>query len=74
MRRAIRAPDCKEVAMARLREYWLETLATGVTVVLLAFTCAVFIGYAAGPTIGTQHAAMAQKSDQAAPALQSALR
>ena len=46
--------------MARLRECWLETLTTCVTVMMLAFTYSVLAGYAAGPVIGAQHAPSAQ--------------
>jgi hypothetical protein len=46
--------------MAKLREHWLEMLATCVTAVLLAFTCAIFIGYASGPSIDVQQASFVQ--------------
>jgi hypothetical protein len=46
--------------MARLREYWLETLMTCATAVMLAFTYNVLAGYATGPVIAAQHAPSAQ--------------
>jgi hypothetical protein len=47
----------EEAAMTRLRDYWLEMLATGVTVFLLAFVYGVLADYAAGPVVKLTHQA-----------------
>ena len=40
--------------MARVRDCWLETLSTCVTVVLVGIVYTVLAGYAAGPPFGGQ--------------------
>jgi len=50
----------------RLRDYWLEVLATCVTAVMLVFVYSVLDGYAAGPVAATttHHAAIAAPAPQ----------
>jgi hypothetical protein len=48
----------------RLRDYWLDALATGVTAVMLAFVYSVLAGYAAGPPPNTQQASVAAPAPQ----------
>lgn len=48
----------------RLRDYWLDALATGVTAVMLAFVYSVLAGYAAGPIPSTPQASNAAPASQ----------
>jgi hypothetical protein len=48
----------------RLRDYWLDALATGVTAVMLAFVYSVLAGYAAGPAPSTPQASVAAPASQ----------
>lgn len=46
--------------MGRLRDYWLEALSTCVTAFLVGFVYTVLAGYAAGPSLRLQQAAVHQ--------------
>jgi hypothetical protein len=52
-------PDPKETSMAMLRERWLETLATCVTVMLLGFVYIVLVDYDSGRSFG-RHVTLVQ--------------
>ncbi len=50
--------------MARVRDYWLEMLSTGVTVMLVGVVYTVLAGYAAGPSFGDQQVSAVRQSGQ----------
>ena len=58
----------------RLRDYWLDALATGVTAVTLAFVYSVLAGYAAGPVPNTPQASVAAPASQPGRIVESTLR
>ncbi|HLH88479.1 MAG TPA: hypothetical protein VKX28_08475 [Xanthobacteraceae bacterium] len=58
----------------RLRDYWLDALATGVTAVMLAFVYSILAGYAAGPIPNTPGASIAAPAPQPGRIVESTLR
>ena len=58
----------------RLRDYWLDALATGVTAVMLAFVYSVLAGYAAGPDPNVAQASVAAPASPPAQLANSTLR
>jgi hypothetical protein len=58
----------------RLRDYWLDALATGVTAVMLAFVYSVLAGYAAGPAPNAPQALVAAPAPQPGQLADSSLR
>jgi hypothetical protein len=58
----------------RLRDYWLDALATCVTAIMLAFVYSILAGYAAGPVPITPQASIAIPVPQPGRMVESTLR
>jgi hypothetical protein len=58
----------------RLRDHWLDVLATCVTAVTLAVVYSVLAGYAAGPSPNTPQASIAAPAPQPGRIVESTLR
>ena len=58
----------------RLRDYWLDALATCATAVMLAFLYSILAGYAAGPISDTPQASITAHAPQPGRIVESTLR